>query len=234
MDIGLVGGSDHKKILEQIGQETVNLSKYFFSENGLIAYKENQLIGRQVTLNLFTVNKSAFIITKPKKIHQLLSQVSRWHRHPRQKRHFHRIPNRNAQCVTNWKKLLAERTWWVRDLWQAAWSEEKVHQCIKRGVRWLEFNLLDWRTDIVRCDAARMGQDLLPEVLDGLWWDLFLWGQNTWRRKWFWDLWGDKTHWKSIFCYERAHINNWIVIKTLQLKSCLILSSFSLLLHILF
>jgi hypothetical protein len=77
VDIGLVGGSDHKKILEQIGQETVNLSKYFFSENGLIAYKENQLIGRQVTLNLFTVNKSAFIITKPKKIHQLLSQVSR-------------------------------------------------------------------------------------------------------------------------------------------------------------
>lgn len=38
-DIGLVGGSDKKKIIEQIGQETIDLSNFFFSENGLIAYK---------------------------------------------------------------------------------------------------------------------------------------------------------------------------------------------------
>ena len=38
-DIALVGGSDHKKILEQIGQETVDLSTYLFSENGLLAFK---------------------------------------------------------------------------------------------------------------------------------------------------------------------------------------------------
>lgn len=46
--VGLVGGSDHKKILEQMGGESA-LQKYtyVFSENGVIAYKGGKLIAEE-------------------------------------------------------------------------------------------------------------------------------------------------------------------------------------------
>lgn len=39
IDIGFVGGSDAKKIREQLDEETIALNNYFFSENGLVAQK---------------------------------------------------------------------------------------------------------------------------------------------------------------------------------------------------
>merc|ERR1712179_357865 len=43
--IGLVGGSDIKKIAEQMrGMDVVKKYDYFFSENGLVAYKNGELI----------------------------------------------------------------------------------------------------------------------------------------------------------------------------------------------
>jgi phosphomannomutase len=50
-DIGLVGGSDRNKIREQLDEDTVQLSDYFFSENGLVAYKGSQLIGKEVPMD---------------------------------------------------------------------------------------------------------------------------------------------------------------------------------------
>lgn len=52
VDIGFVGGSDQKKIVEQLDLESIGLSDYFFSENGLIAYKGKELIGKQVRIRL--------------------------------------------------------------------------------------------------------------------------------------------------------------------------------------
>lgn len=43
--VGIVGGSDESKIREQLDGNELSLSKYLFSENGLMAYKEGQLIG---------------------------------------------------------------------------------------------------------------------------------------------------------------------------------------------
>jgi len=49
---GVVGGSDFKKIAEQMGG-TENLMKfeYVFAENGLVAYKKGELIGKQSISN---------------------------------------------------------------------------------------------------------------------------------------------------------------------------------------
>lgn len=47
-DIGFVGGSDENKIRSQLNEESINLSNYFFSENGLVAYKEGVSIGKKV------------------------------------------------------------------------------------------------------------------------------------------------------------------------------------------
>jgi phosphomannomutase len=52
-DIGFVGGSDQKKIREQLDEDTIQLSNYFFSENGLLAYRGSELIGREVEVGAF-------------------------------------------------------------------------------------------------------------------------------------------------------------------------------------
>lgn len=43
--IGMVGGSDLKKQKEQLGDDVLDMFDYTFSENGLIAYKGNELLG---------------------------------------------------------------------------------------------------------------------------------------------------------------------------------------------
>ncbi|XP_068671746.1 uncharacterized protein [Montipora foliosa] len=46
--VGLVGGSDFPKLQEQMGGDNVtNLYDYVFSENGLVAYKNGELIHKQ-------------------------------------------------------------------------------------------------------------------------------------------------------------------------------------------
>nr|SVE85697.1 EOG090X0BFR [Daphnia pulicaria] len=45
--IGLVGGSDFKKIAEQMGgADVINKFEYVFAENGLVAYKNGHMIGK--------------------------------------------------------------------------------------------------------------------------------------------------------------------------------------------
>lgn len=50
VDVGFVGGSDAKKIREQLDEETIALNNYFFSENGLVAMKGKELIATSVTI----------------------------------------------------------------------------------------------------------------------------------------------------------------------------------------
>ncbi|KAG0567790.1 hypothetical protein KC19_7G161000 [Ceratodon purpureus] len=45
--VGVVGGSDLIKISEQLGQTAIFDYDYLFSENGLVAHKEGELIGSQ-------------------------------------------------------------------------------------------------------------------------------------------------------------------------------------------
>lgn len=47
--VGIVGGSDLVKQQEQMGSNVINQVDYSFSENGLVAYKDGSLIGKQVT-----------------------------------------------------------------------------------------------------------------------------------------------------------------------------------------
>jgi len=50
--VGLVGGSDKAKILEQMrGEEAVARYDYFFSENGLVAYRGGELVGSSSILS---------------------------------------------------------------------------------------------------------------------------------------------------------------------------------------
>ena len=42
VELGIVGGSDINKQKEQLGDEVMSLFKYIFSENGLVAFKDNQ------------------------------------------------------------------------------------------------------------------------------------------------------------------------------------------------
>ena len=52
--LGLVGGSDIGKISEQMrGRDVVSKFDYFFSENGLVAYKQGQLVAEQSILKKF-------------------------------------------------------------------------------------------------------------------------------------------------------------------------------------
>ena len=49
--VGLVGGSDINKITEQMGgREVVTDYDYFFSENGLVAYRGGKLVGQHSIL----------------------------------------------------------------------------------------------------------------------------------------------------------------------------------------
>nr|KJB49387.1 hypothetical protein B456_008G117900 [Gossypium raimondii] len=45
--VGVVGGSDLVKISEQLGKSVINDYDYVFSENGLVAHKDGELIGTQ-------------------------------------------------------------------------------------------------------------------------------------------------------------------------------------------
>jgi len=44
---GIVGGSDLSKQQEQVGKNVINEVDYSFSENGLVAYKDGVLVGKQ-------------------------------------------------------------------------------------------------------------------------------------------------------------------------------------------
>merc|ERR1719244_310368 len=56
--IGLVGGSDKKKIAEQMrGLDVIQKYDYFFSENGLVAYKNGEMIGEESILKKFGEKK---------------------------------------------------------------------------------------------------------------------------------------------------------------------------------
>jgi phosphomannomutase len=46
--VGIVGGSDLVKQQEQMGANIVKEVDYSFSENGLVAYKNGELIGKEV------------------------------------------------------------------------------------------------------------------------------------------------------------------------------------------
>jgi phosphomannomutase len=46
--VGIVGGSDLVKQQEQLGKDIVNEVDYSFSENGLVAYKNGALVGKEV------------------------------------------------------------------------------------------------------------------------------------------------------------------------------------------
>jgi len=49
--VGLVGGSDKAKIIEQLrGSQVVSQYDYFFSENGLVAYRAGELVAEQSIL----------------------------------------------------------------------------------------------------------------------------------------------------------------------------------------
>lgn len=50
--VGIVGGSDLVKQQEQMGANVVNEVDYSFSENGLVAYKNGVLVGKEVGLSL--------------------------------------------------------------------------------------------------------------------------------------------------------------------------------------
>ena len=59
--VGLVGGSDLAKIKEQMnGEETFTNFDYVFAENGLVAYKGEELIGK-------TVRRDIVFEIRPKK-----------------------------------------------------------------------------------------------------------------------------------------------------------------------
>lgn len=47
IDVGVVGGSDMAKQIEQLGDDVLESYKYSFSENGLIAYKDGNLLNSQ-------------------------------------------------------------------------------------------------------------------------------------------------------------------------------------------
>jgi phosphomannomutase len=46
--VGIVGGSDLVKQEEQMGKNVTKEVDYSFSENGLVAYKDGKLIGKEV------------------------------------------------------------------------------------------------------------------------------------------------------------------------------------------
>jgi phosphomannomutase len=48
--VGIVGGSDLPKQKEQMGENIVDEVDYSFSENGLVAYKDGTLIGKEVSV----------------------------------------------------------------------------------------------------------------------------------------------------------------------------------------
>ncbi|GAB1609119.1 phosphomannomutase-like [Argonauta hians] len=62
--VGLVGGSDKVKIVEQMGgnSDVIKEFDYFFSENGVIAYKNGELIGQESIQKHFGEDKLQEVI----------------------------------------------------------------------------------------------------------------------------------------------------------------------------
>ena len=76
VDIGIVGGSDLGKQKEQLGEDTLKLFKYVFSENGLVGFQEGvlfhensfvKLLGEQQMEHLINLCLGALINADPPK-----------------------------------------------------------------------------------------------------------------------------------------------------------------------
>ena len=98
--IGVVGGSDLKKQQEQLGEDCLERFDYFFSENGLAAYKQGQLIKKTSFLDHLGNEED-------QGAHQLYSQVCGGPRHPSQAWHLRRVPQRDAERVAHRAQLFA-------------------------------------------------------------------------------------------------------------------------------
>lgn len=59
--VGIVGGSDLIKQKEQMGENIIKEVDYSFSENGLVAYKNGELIGKQVSQFFLSIYLSILI-----------------------------------------------------------------------------------------------------------------------------------------------------------------------------
>lgn len=60
--VALVGGSDLVKILEQMGGDNaLHKFDFLFSENGLVAHKAGEPIGKMVSENCTTLNKHQYM-----------------------------------------------------------------------------------------------------------------------------------------------------------------------------
>lgn len=51
--VGIIGGSDLVKQQEQMGHNIIHEVDYSFSENGLVAYHNGQLVGKEVISTIF-------------------------------------------------------------------------------------------------------------------------------------------------------------------------------------
>jgi len=60
--VGIVGGSDLIKIKEQLGTNTTDLYDYVFAENGLIAYKNGNILATQSFKDYLCENKIKYFI----------------------------------------------------------------------------------------------------------------------------------------------------------------------------
>lgn len=49
-DIGIVSGSDIKKVKEQLGDDVITKYKYVFAENGLVAYVDGKRLPSEVKI----------------------------------------------------------------------------------------------------------------------------------------------------------------------------------------
>lgn len=69
--LAIVGGSDFNKAHEQIGENIFSLFKYVFSENGLVYYKDSQLVHKKSLRSYFTqqqlnkfINRCLYLISQ--------------------------------------------------------------------------------------------------------------------------------------------------------------------------
>lgn len=68
VELGIVGGSDFIKAHEQIGKNIFNIFKYVFSENGLVFYKNGELIHKKSLRDYFSQSQINNFINKTLKI----------------------------------------------------------------------------------------------------------------------------------------------------------------------
>ena len=99
--IGVVGGSDFVKQQEQIGEDSLSNFDYSFAENGLVAYKDDQLIAKASFAQKIGEDELQKLIRGPR----LPVQNS-----PTYKRgHVHRVPDRHARHLIRAELLRAKR-----------------------------------------------------------------------------------------------------------------------------